>query len=287
MERYGMTEIGMALSNPLRGERRAGTVGQPLPGVEVKCVASSSSSVNDDDDDKAADAATEAATEVDGRCGGAGEDDVREFENAEEGPGELLVRGPAVFKEYWNRPEATAESFDDDGWFRTGDTVVREAGGYWRILGRTSVDIIKCGGFKVSALEVEAKLLEHPAVMEVAVIGVPDDAYGEVGAAVVVPTWSVNDDGSGGGGGGGEGAGGVFDEKGEREEGGRVMTESELGAWAREHMAPYKVPRTFLFVDKIPRNAMGKVNKKDLCARFFFQKTTTNDQKKKNKTKQI
>lgn len=219
LERYGMTEIGMALSNPLTGERRAGTVGHPLPGVEVKCV----SLLRDE-----------------------GEASDGGFEDAEEGPGELLVRGPMVFKEYWGRPDATAESFDGEGFFRTGDTVIRESDGYWRILGRTSVDIIKCGGFKVSALEVEAKLLEHPRVAEVAVFGVPDEAYGEVVAATVVMRESTDDGG----------------------DGGDVADESGIGAWARERMSPYKAPQRFYFCESIPRNAMGKVNKKDLRAQF-------------------
>ena len=169
LERYGMTEIGMALSNPLRGERRAGTVGAPLPGVEVRTERVGY-------DERVGSDATDSV-------GGAGAGEAG-FEDVEEGPGELLVRGPSVFVGYWNKPDVTASSFTPDGFFRTGDTAVRERGGYWRILGRTSVDIIKTGGFKVSALETEAKLLEHPAIAEVAVFGVPDDAYGEIGVAL-------------------------------------------------------------------------------------------------------
>ena len=116
---------------------------------------------------------------------------------------------------------------------------MRERGGYWRILGRTSVDIIKTGGFKVSALETEAKLLEHPAIAEVAVFGVPDDAYGEIGVALTA----------------------LKEEEGHVE--GYVDT-SELARWARRNMAEYKAPRVFQLVRKIPRNAMGKVNKKEL-----------------------
>ena len=141
-----------------------------------------------------------------------------------------------MFVGYWNKPDVTASSFTPDGFFRTGDTAVRERGGYWRILGRTSVDIIKTGGFKVSALETEAKLLEHPAIAEVAVFGVPDDAYGEIGVAVT----SLKE---------------------EEEEGADT---SELARWARRNMAEYKAPKVFQLVRKIPRNAMGKVNKKEL-----------------------
>ena len=165
LERYGMTEIGMALSNPLVGERRPGTVGRPLPGVEVKCVPllgnedgeGDTSRVGEENGDGGGQRS--GGVETVGRGGGESTEgggaggEKSGFEDAEEGPGELWVRGPAVFKLYWGRPEATAEAFEG-GYFRTGDTVVRERGGYWRILGRTSVDIIKCGGYKVSALEV-------------------------------------------------------------------------------------------------------------------------------------
>jgi malonyl-CoA/methylmalonyl-CoA synthetase len=221
LERYGMTEIGMALSNPLRGERRAGTVGAPLPGVEVR-----TERVGHDE---------RVGSDATAAVGGAGAGEAG-FEDVEEGPGELLVRGPSVFVGYWNKPDVTASSFTPDGFFRTGDTAVRERGGYWRIMGRTSVDIIKTGGFKVSALETEAKLLEHPAIAEVAVFGVPDDAYGEIGVAVT----SLKE---------------------EEEEGADT---SELARWARRNMAEYKAPKVFQLVRKIPRNAMGKVNKKEL-----------------------
>lgn len=96
------------------------------------------------------------------------------------------MKGDNLFKEYWNRPDATAEAFDADGWFKTGDTAA-SAGSppYWRILGRTSVDIIKSGGYKISALEVENALLEHPAVNECAVVGVEDEMQGQVIAAIL------------------------------------------------------------------------------------------------------
>ena len=140
LERYGMTEIGMALSNPLAGERRPGFVGSPLPGVEVRLV-----------DD-------EGVEVPDGSAG------------------ELEIRGPNVFLEYWRRPEDTAQAFHGD-WFRTGDLAVVEGGSY-RLLGRLSVDIIKTGGFKVSALEIEEVLRTHPCIAECAVVGVADDGVG-------------------------------------------------------------------------------------------------------------
>ncbi|HLM66188.1 MAG TPA: AMP-binding protein, partial [Longimicrobium sp.] len=141
LERYGMTEIGMALSNPLHGERRPGSVGVPLPAVEARVV---------DDEAQPVEPGT---------------------------PGDLEIRGPAVFREYWRRPGATAGAFRD-GWFRTGDVAVVEDG-YHRLLGRRSVDIIKTGGFKVSALEIEEVLREHPAIAECAVVGIEDEEWGE------------------------------------------------------------------------------------------------------------
>src|SRR5687768_5647738 len=147
LERYGMTEIGMALANPLDGERRPGFVGVPLPGVEVRLV----------DEDGA--------------------------EVPEGTAGELEVRGPAVFLAYWQRPADSDAAFRD-GWFRTGDVAVFEDGSY-RLLGRTSVDIIKTGGYKVSALEIEETLRQHPAIAECAVIGLPDQEWGERVAAAI------------------------------------------------------------------------------------------------------
>ncbi len=202
LERYGMTEIGMALSNPLVGERRSGSVGLPMPGVSIRLV-------------------DEAGKEI----------------ASEDAPGEIQVRGPAVFLEYWNNPDATAASFTADGWFRTGDVAIRERG-YYRIMGRQSVDIIKSGGYKLSALEIEGVLLEHPQIAECAVLGIPDQTWGEVVSAVVVV----------------------------REHG--VLDEPGLRAWCEKQMSTYKQPRRFLFVPGLPRNAMGKVVKPGLRALF-------------------
>ena len=201
LERYGMTEIGMALSNPYEpaADRRAGAVGTPLPGVECRVRAQ----------------------------GGGGE-------------GELLVRGPTLFREYVGRPRETAEAFDADGWFMTGDPGRRDAGGVYTILGRSSVDIIKSGGYKLSALEIESVLLTHPAVREVAVMGVDDEVYGEAVAAVAA-----------------------------LEAGVPPLPLAELREWCRERMAPYKAPTVLRLVDAIPRNAMGKVNKRALRAEMF------------------
>jgi malonyl-CoA/methylmalonyl-CoA synthetase len=200
LERYGMTEIGMALSNPYSGERMPGSVGTPLPGVQVRLVT---------DDGELVSPGT---------------------------PGSIEVRGPNVFSEYWHRPEATAEAFRD-GWFHTGDTAVVENGAY-RILGRTNIDILKTGGHKVSALEVEEILRQHSAVLECAVVGVPDEEWGErVAAALVVRNGEAPDLG-------------------------------QFRAWAKERMAVYKVPSRFLVVEALPRNAMGKVTKPAVRALF-------------------
>ena len=193
LERYGMTEIGMALSNPLVGERRAGFVGTPLPGVQVRLVDESNAEVPEGE------------------------------------PGEVLVRGPSVFSEYWKRPDETANSFRD-GWFTTGDMALVERGA-WRILGRKSTDIIKTGGYKVSALEIEDVLLEHAAIAECSVVGLDDIEWGERVAAALV----LNPDGK--------------------------LTLGELRDWGKKRLAPYKLPSVMLALTELPRNAMGKVIK--------------------------
>jgi malonyl-CoA/methylmalonyl-CoA synthetase len=199
LERYGMTETGMILSNPLDGERRPGFVGTPLPRVEVRL---------------------------------RGED--RSLSTTE---GEVEVRGPGVFREYWQRPDATTESFTDDGWFRTGDVAVVEDGDY-RLLGRKSVDILKTGGYKVSALEIEEVLRRHPVIEECAVVGIPDEEWGErVGAAIVCRD-------------------------------GRRLELEELRLWARERLAPYKVPTRLIGVEALPRNPLGKVTKPEVVRLF-------------------
>jgi len=200
LERYGMTEIGMALSNPLNGERVPGSVGVSLPGVEVQLVNEQGEVVVGGD------------------------------------PGEIEVRGPSVFKEYWGKPEATQKSFRD-GWFRTGDVAVCENGRY-RILGRMNIDILKTGGHKVSALEVEEQLREHPAIAECAIVGVPDEEWGErVGAAIAL-----------------------------RE--GKTLDLESLRGWAKGRLASHKIPSRLLIVDALPRNAMGKVTKPPIIELF-------------------
>jgi malonyl-CoA/methylmalonyl-CoA synthetase len=187
LERYGMTETLMNVSNPYDGERRPGSVGLPLPGVELRLQ------------------------------GGDG--------------GEILLRGPNVFAGYWERPEATAESFAGD-WFRTGDLGSLDPDGYVRILGR-SKELIISGGLNIYPREVEDVLLGHPEVAEVAVVGVPSEEWGESVAAFVVP------------------AGGQPDAE-------------ELLRYAAERLAPFKRPRQVRFVEQLPRNALGKVVKREL-----------------------
>jgi malonyl-CoA/methylmalonyl-CoA synthetase len=202
LERFGMTEIGVGLSNPLRGERRPGSVGKPLPSVRARVVG-----------DDGRDAST----------------------------GELWVSGPSVFSGYFEREDATHAAFIDEGpvrWFKTGDTCAVEPDGYVRILGRTSVDILKSGGYKLSALEIEEVLREHPAVLDVAVVGLPDEEWGDRVVACVV----LRED--------------------------HALEAAGLRAFAKERLASYKVPKTVVFVQDLPRNAVGKVTKPELVRRL-------------------
>lgn len=201
LERYGMTEIGMAISNPVHGERRPGAVGKPLPGVEIRLLSETGDRIFDENE-----------------------------------PGEIWVKGPGVFAEYWNNPQASREAFSD-GWFRTGDMAVRERG-YYRIMGRLSVDIIKSGGYKLSALEIEDVLLGHPEITECAVVGIEDPTWGEAVAAAVVV----------------------------RENSGLDL--AGLREWAGSRLSGYKLPKHLKIVSSLPRNAMGKVTKPAVRAMF-------------------
>lgn len=201
LERYGMTEIGMAISNPYHGERKAGYVGVPLPGVQVKLV----------------------------------NENYEEVATGE--AGEIIVKGENVFNEYWRKPEATAKEFTANGWFKTGDVAVVEEG-YTRIMGRISVDIIKSGGYKISALEIEEELRKHELINDCAVVGIADDEWGELIVSAIV----VSD---------------------------KALDLAELNKWLREKMASYKTPRKYLIVDELPRNAMGKVVKSEVKKMFI------------------
>jgi len=196
VERYGSTESLITLSTLAAGERRPGWVGLPLAGVQTRLTGEDGSSVPHDG----------------------------------ESIGRLEVRGPMLFDGYLDLPEATAAAFGDDGWYRTGDVAVVDAGGMHRIVGRESVDLIKSGGYRVGAGEVETALLGHDGVAEVAVVGMPDDDLGQRIVAFVV---------------------------------GSAEPEA-LVEFVAGQLSVHKRPREVRIVDALPRNAMGKVMKKEL-----------------------
>ncbi|RKH04448.1 long-chain fatty acid--CoA ligase [Corallococcus sp. CA053C] len=210
LERYGMTETLMNTTQPYDGERRPGTVGMPFPGQEARVV------------------------------------DVRTRQPLPSGEtGEIEVRGPHVFTGYWRRPDATAEAFDADGWFRTGDLGEYDPDGFLRITGRAR-ELIISGGFNIYPREVEEVLAGHPAVAEAAVLGLPDPDFGEQVVAVIVRavhTGSAPDDP-------------------------QALTQA-LVDWCRERLAAFKKPRRVVFVDALPRNALGKVQKHVLKERLL------------------
>jgi len=191
LERYGMSEALMIMSNPYDGERRAGSVGPPLPGVSARLI---------------------------------GDDGVVLGDGA---VGEVEMRSPSLFKEYWRRPDATAAAFHD-GWFRTGDLGVRSPDGYYSLRGRRG-DLIISGGFNIYPREIEELLLEDARVREAAVVGVPDDVRGEIPIAYIVADVDVD--------------------------------VADLEMICRAQLASFKVPRTFLRIDALPRTALGKVQK--------------------------
>ncbi|KXJ87176.1 AMP-binding enzyme [Microdochium bolleyi] len=247
LERYGMTEVGMALSCGLEDSDRVdGSVGWPLPGVEARLV----------ETDEETGAETIIPTVAHGPENGASAGD-------RERTGEIQLRGPTVFEGYWRNPEATAKEFTADGWFKTGDIAVRRSvegaglgrSGSWAkgpayfIQGRRSADIIKTGGEKVSALEIERELLALPQVDECAVVGLPSQAWGQKVVAVIV-TAQQN---------GGENSA----SRGEQ------LTLQDLRTALKSRIVAYKIPQDMEVVDLLPRNAMGKVNKKELIASIF------------------
>jgi fatty acid CoA ligase FadD36 len=197
IERYGASESLITISTRADGDRRAGWVGLPVAGVQTALV----------DDDG-------APVPHDG-----------------ETVGRLHVRGPTLFDGYLNRPDATAEAFDDDGWYRTGDVAVVDGAGMHRIVGRESVDLIKSGGYRIGAGEIETVLLGHPGVQEAAVVGLPDQDLGQRIVAFVV---------------------------------GSERNADELINYVAQELSVHKRPREVRFVDALPRNAMGKVVKKQL-----------------------
>ena len=200
IERYGASESLITISTRADGERRPGWVGLPVAGVQARLL--------DDNGD---------AVPQDG-----------------ETVGKLQVRGPTLFDGYLNRPEATAEAFDADGWYRTGDVAVVDSEGMYRIVGRESVDLIKSGGYRVGAGEIETSLLGHPGVQEASVVGLPDEDLGQRIVAYVVGSADLNTD--------------------------------ELINYVAQELSVHKRPREVRIVDALPRNAMGKVLKKQLLS---------------------
>ena len=237
-----MTELGMALSNPLITDkvrqRNPGYVGVPLPDVQVR--------ITDADDTKKV--LFEAK----------GEHNKGVWVNQENLPvytaakpdaqqitGNLQIKGPSVFQEYWNKPAETKKEFMD-GWFITGDTAAFDPiKNSFKILGRSSVDIIKTGGYKISALEVESKLLESPQVSDCAVLGVPDAIWGQKIVSLIQLTKTGEEDTD------------------------QTLATEQLKKWCEAKMASYSIPVMFKFVPSISRNQMGKVNKKELLASHF------------------
>lgn len=199
LERYGMTEIGMGISNPYVGQRKPGFIGTPLPGVQIRLT-------------------NEANIEIHGE------------------PGEIQVKGKTVFAEYWENPEATASSFTTDGWFKTGD-IAEIIDGSFRILGRNSTDIIKSGGYKISALEIEECIRMEKNIIDCSVVGLPDDEWGELIAVALIAERSF--------------------ELG-------LMIES-----LKNKLPGYKMPRKFKLLSDLPRNTMGKVTKNELKKIFI------------------
>ena len=199
VERYGMTETMITLSARASGERRAGWVGLPIPGAETRLLPT-------------------------------GEGETGEVPDDGETVGRLEVRGPMLFGGYLNRPDANDECWAGDGWFRTGDLAVRDPSGFHRIVGRESTDLIKSGGYRIGSGEIEAVLLDHPSVAEVAVVGQPDADLGQRIVAYV-----VGDGGSRG---------------------------QDLIDHVAGQLSWHKRPREVVFVDALPRNPMGKVQKK-------------------------
>jgi len=201
LERYGMTEMGMAISNPYKvSGRRPGYIGQALPNITVRLA------------------------------------DEKDIETEGKEAGEIQIKGPNVFYEYWKKPEATEDTFTKDGWFKTGDIAVFEEDSY-RILGRNSVDIIKSGAYKISALEIEEVLRTYPGIKDCAVVGIEDEEWGELVVASLIANPSEID-------------------------------LKALNNWLKAKLPNYKMPRKYIFQEDLPRNVMGKVTKKELKKLF-------------------
>lgn len=195
LERYGMTEIGMAISNPYEGERRAGHIGKALESVSIRLV------------------------------------NEQGLVTEESVAGEIQIKGPNVFKEYWKNPSATQKAFTDDGWFKSGD-IAELNDGYYRIMGRDSIDIIKSGGYKISALEIEDRIRSFDGIEDCAVVGLNDPEWGEK----IVCFYIAN----------------------------KLISYEALKIFLKELLPPYKIPKEIFKLDHLPRNTLGKVTKNKL-----------------------
>lgn len=257
LERYGMTEIGMILSNPYymdaNRDRIPGSVGSVLPGSTVRLVndkrivcevkgefgkglwAPPAPKQTDVKFTTPKQTTTTTATEA----------NATKTESSNSNIGELYVKGPSVFVEYYKKADETKNAFED-GWFKTGD-VAKYENGIFKILGRSNVDIIKTGAYKVSALEIETHLLEHPQIADVCVVGIPDPTWGQKIAALIVCKENSNEDAD-------------------------ALTLPKLRAWCEERIASYQIPSIIKLMDEIPRNAMGKTNKKEIVRDYFAEK---------------
>lgn len=234
LERYGMTEIGMCLSQEYDSEREPGFVGVPLPTVTIRIARKKQENI--DEYDWLVEATNSEETGVNIKT-------TKCVKNEDKFEGELLVKGDSVFKEYYNKPEATKREFTLDHFFKTGDIckyVPKKR--LFKILGRSSVDIIKTGGYKVSAIEIETHLLAHEDIKECAVVGLKDEKWGERIAVLVV----VKPD--------------------------KKIDLEIIQAWAKSKLPEYAAPRVLKLIDELPKNAMGKVNKKELLKIYFSEK---------------
>lgn len=245
LERYGMSETGMILGNPSDGPKVPGLVGKPFEGVDIKLYASkydinrakifAKPHINDIaivDSENTSSTGSERW-----------DHDSMELTNETNVAGEILVKSPNMFSRYLNRPSETSLAFmkiNNENYFRTGDIAVKtkvnlssgEICEMYRLLGRSSIDIIKTGGIKVSAIEIERQLCEYPDLNEVHVLGIPDKKWGEKLCAIIKPKKSFE--------------------------------KAKFELWCSENLASYKIPKNILLMDQIPRNNMGKVNKKSL-----------------------
>ena len=212
-----MTEVGLVISNPYEpvSDRTPGCIGVPFSGVQVRLMAEGGEVIGE-----AADGVITSHTP--------GE------------TGEIQIKGETLFSEYYNNKSATEESFTGDGWFKTGDTAKIHEGRSFKILGRTSQDVIKSGGYKLSALEIERLLMDHPNISDVAVIGIEDETWGQRVVAVIESDMTSQD----------------------------AVNSLDIRKWCKDRFSPYKIPKEFILVKELPRNHMGKVGKKLLIQNY-------------------